>query len=316
MATQTTQTAKTIGFIGTGTMGSRMAPHVANAGYPIHVFDIDTAAAQALARAHNGIVVEATARAVAAACDAVITILPANAEVRAAAMGEDGLVAGFGGAGVVIDMSSSEPWLTVALAEELAADGIQMFDAPVSGGADGAEAGTLSIMVGGADEVVAPWLDMLGTMGSNIFRTGKVGSGHAVKTLNNLLGGLNTVAAAETLMIGKRFGLDPAVIVDVLNESTGMNSATRRIMKQQVLTRKFGGGFAFDLKFKDYEIAMKLARETRTPIPLSALCFEFYEAARGFLEPGSSATAIVRWMEHVAGTELTSDATPDSTPDT
>ena len=302
---------QTIGFIGTGVMGSRMAPHVANAGYPVHVYDIDPSAAAALARAHNGIVAEVTAKAVAAACDAVITMLPAGAEVRAAAFGADGLVEGFAPGKVLIDMSSSEPWLTVALAEELAERGIAMFDAPVSGGAAGAEAGTLSIMVGGEDDIVAPWLGMLETMAGHVFRTGKVGSGHAIKTLNNLLSGLNTVAAAETLLIGKRFGLDPAIMVDVFNESTGMNSATKRNMKQQVLTRKFGGGFSFDLKFKDYEIAMKLARKTRTPVPLSGLCFELYEAARGFLEPGCSATAIVRWMEHIAGTELTSDTIPD-----
>jgi len=126
-----------------------------------------------------------------------------------------------------------------------------------------------------------------------------------MKTLNNLLGGLNTVAAAETLLIGKRFGLDPEVMVDVLNVSTGMNSATKRSMKQQVLSREFGGGFSFDLKFKDYVIAMQLARETRTPVPLSGLCFELYEAARAYLEPGCSATAVVRWQEHMANTELT-----------
>lgn len=299
------QSQQTIGFIGVGVMGSRMAPHVANAGYPVHVYDIDPSAAATLARAHNGIVAEDSAMAVAAVCDAVITMLPANADVREATFGADGLAEGFAPGKVLVDMSSSEPWLTVALAQELAGRGIAMFDAPVSGGAAGAEAGTLSIMVGGEDDIVAPWLGMLETMAGHIFRTGKVGSGHAIKTLNNLLSGLNTVAAAETLLIGKRFGLDPAIMVDVFNESTGMNSATKRNMKQQVLTRKFGGGFSFDLKFKDYEIAMKLARETRTPVPLSGLCFELYEAARGFLEPGCSATAIVRWMEHIAGTELT-----------
>ena len=145
-------------------------------------------------------------------------------------------------------------------------------------------------------------------MAGNVFRTGDVGSGHALKTLNNLLSGLNTVAATEAFLIGKRFGLDPAIMVEVINQSTGMNSATVRTMKQQVLSRRFGGGFSFDLKFKDYEIAMQLARETRTPVPLSSMCFELYQAARGFVEPGASSTAIVQWMEHIAGTELTSEA--------
>ncbi len=300
---------RTIGFVGVGVMGSRMAPHVANAGFPVHIFDLDRNAADDLARAHNGIVVEDTAKAVAAVCDAVITMLPANADVRAATFGTDGLAAGFGADGerILIDMSSSEPWLTTVLAAELAEHGIRMIDSPVSGGAIGAEKGTLTLMIGGDDDVVEPCLPFLETMAGNIFRTGAVGSGHALKTLNNLLSGLNTVAATEAFLIGKRFGLDPAIMVEVINKSTGMNSATVRTMKQHVLSRQFGGGFSFDLKFKDYEIAMALARETRTPVPLSSMCFELYQAARGFVEPGASSTAIVQWMEHIAGTELTSD---------
>lgn len=300
---------RTIGFIGVGVMGSRMAPHVANAGFPVHIFDLDRKAADDLARAHNGIVVEDTAKAVAAVCDAVITMLPANADVRKATFGADGLAAGFGADGerILIDMSSSEPWLTTVLAEELARQGIRLIDSPVSGGAIGAEKGTLTLMIGGGDDVVEPCLPFLETMAGNVFRTGKIGSGHALKTLNNLLSGLNTVAATEAFLIGKRFGLDPAIMVEVINQSTGMNSATVRTMKQQVLSRRFGGGFSFDLKFKDYEIAMQLARETRTPVPLSGMCFELYQAARGFVEPGASSNAIVQWMEHIAGTELTSD---------
>ncbi len=298
---------RTIGFIGVGVMGSRMAPHIANAGFPVHIFDLDRKAADDLARAHNGIVVEDTAKAVAAACDAVITMLPANGDVRKATFGPDGLAAGFGDDGerILIDMSSSEPWLTTQLAEELGKQGIRLIDSPVSGGSIGAEKGTLTLMIGGGDDVVEPCLPFLETMAGNIFRTGKIGSGHALKTLNNLLSGLNTVAATEAMLIGKRFGLDPAIMVDVFNKSTGMNSATVRTMKQQVLSRRFGGGFSFDLKFKDYEIAMALARETRTPVPVSAMCFEFFQAARDYLEPGATSTGIVQWMEHIAGTELT-----------
>ena len=294
-----------IGFIGIGTMGSRMVPHIANAGFPVHVFDINAAAAKALAATHNGITAEASAKAVAQLCDAVITMVPAGPDVREATFGAGGLIEGFEAGKTLVEMSSSEPWLTVKLAAELAEKGIHMIDSPVSGGAGGAADGTLTLMVGGTDDVVTPCLPFLETMAGHIFRTGKVGSGHALKTLNNMLSGLNTVAAAEALLVGKRFGLDPEVMVDVLNESTGMNSATKRNMKQQVLSRKFGGGFSFDLKFKDFVIAMQLARETRTPVPLSGLCFELYEAARCYLEPGCSSTAVVRWQEHLANTELT-----------
>jgi 3-hydroxyisobutyrate dehydrogenase len=181
-----------------------------------------------------------------------------------------------------------------------------MIDSPVSGGIDGAEAGTLTLMVGGDDAVVERCLPALKPMAGHIFRTGKVGSGHAMKTLNNLLSGLNAMAAAEAFLIGTRFGLDPEIMTDVINESTGMNSATRRSLKQQVISRKFSGGFAWDLKFKDYTIAMELARRTKTPVPLSGMAFQLNEAAQIWMgdTDGKTSTEIFRWMEHLAGSEI------------
>ncbi|MHA1109082.1 MAG: NAD(P)-dependent oxidoreductase [Alphaproteobacteria bacterium] len=294
-----------IGFIGTGTMGSRMAPHLSGAGFQVHVFDIDQAAANALARAHEGITVEPSAASVAAICDHVITMLPAGKEVRAAAFGDGGLVEGFDGGGVLIDMSSSEPWLTTVLAADLAEKGVALIDAPVSGGIKGAEDATLTVMVGGADEVVLPCLPFLKAMAGHVFRTGKVGSGHALKSLNNLLSGMNMAIAAEALLIGKRFGLDPEIMVDVINQSTGVSGATMRNFKQHIFNRRFEGGFPFDLRFKDFAIAMQLARETGTPAPISGLGFQLYEAAGAWLGPDCDNTEIVRWQEHLAGAKLT-----------
>lgn len=299
-------TIKTVGFIGIGMMGSRMVPHMASAGFPVHIFDLNRPAAEATARAHNGIAVEDSARAVAEAADAVITMLPAGGDVRDSALGADGLAEGFSEGDVLVDMSSSQPWLTVELAEELAARGIAMIDSPVSGGVDGAEAGTLTLMVGGDEAVIERCLPILEPMAGNIFRTGRAGSGHALKTLNNLLSGLNTMAAAEAMLVGTRFGLDPDTMVDVISKSTGMNGAIVRTMKQQVISRKFGGGFAFDLKFKDFVIAMELARRTETPVPLSGLAFELNQVARTWMgsTEGKTSTEIVRWMEAMAGSEI------------
>ena len=299
-------TIKTLGFIGIGKMGSRMVPHIAATGIPIHVFDLNEDASKALARSHNNIVVENSAAAVAKAVDAVITMLPAGPDVNFCALGENGLVDGFSEGNMLIDMSSSQPWMTVELVGALAAKGIDMIDAPVSGGARGAEAGTLTLMIGGKDEHVERCRAVLEPMAAHIFRTGDVGSGHALKTLNNLLSGLNTVAAAEALMIGTRFGLDPEVMCNVINESTGMNSSTKRNMKEQVISRKFGGGFAWDLKFKDYKIAMELARVTETPVPFSSLGFQLYEAANTWIGDTSGKQSIewVRWYEHFVGSEI------------
>ena len=283
-----------------------MAPHIAATGIPFHIFDLNEAACRDLARAHNDIVVEESAAAVAKAADAVITMLPARTDVNSCALDADGLAEGFSEGDILIDMSSSQPWMTVELATDLAKRGIRMIDAPVSGGTRGADNGTLTLMIGGADEDVERCLPVLEPMAGHIFRTGNVGSGHALKTLNNLLSGLNTVAAAEALMIGTRFGLDPEVMCDVINESTGMNSATKRNMKQHVISRKFSGGFAWDLKFKDYKIAMELARVTQTPVPFSALGFQLYESANTWIGDTSDKQSIeyVRWYEHFAGSEI------------
>ncbi len=302
-------TIKSVGFVGMGQMGRRMAPHIANLGLPVHVYDLDPEAAHAAARSHNGIVVADSAKAVGAAADAVITMLPAGPDVNAAAIGADGLAEGFSDGDVLIDMSSSQPWMTVDLAKELGARGIQMIDAPVSGGTAGAEAGTLTLMVGGDDGVVQRCMPILEPMAAHIFRTGAVGSGHALKTLNNMLSGLNTMAAAEVMLIGKRFGLDPEVMVDVINESTGMNSAMKRTMKSQVISRKFGGGFAWDLKFKDFGIAIELARRMETPVPLSGMAYQLNQAANIWMGDthGKTSSEIVRWMEHMAKTEIRKD---------
>lgn len=299
-------TIRTVGFIGIGNMGARMVPHISKTGIPIHIYDFNEEASNTVARAHNGIVVEESAKAVAEAADAVITMLPAGPDVNSCALSADGLAEGFSKGDILIDMSSSQPWMTVELAQELADRGISMIDSPVSGGTKGADGGTLTLMIGGDDAIVERCMPVLEPMAKHIFRTGKVGSGHALKTLNNMLSGINTMAAAEVMLVGTKFGLDPEVMVDVINESTGMNGAMKRTMKEQVISRKFGGGFAWDLKFKDFVIAMELARKTGTPIPLCGTAFQLNEAANNWIEDstGKTSSEIVRWMEHMAGIEI------------
>ncbi len=299
-------TVKTVGFVGIGNMGTRMVPHIARTGIPVHIYDLNEDASNAVARAHNGIVVENSAKDVAEATDAVITMLPAGPDVNSCALSPNGLAEGFSRGDILIDMSSSQPWLTVELAEDLAERGISMIDSPVSGGTTGADAGTLTLMIGGDDTIVERCMPVLEPMAKHIFRTGKVGSGHALKTLNNMLSGINTMAATEVLLVGTKFGLDPEVMVDVINQSTGMNGAMQRTMKQQVISRKFGGGFAWDLKFKDFVIAMELARKTGTPIPLCGTAFQLNEAANNWItdSTGKTSSEIDRWMEHMAGIEL------------
>ncbi|MEE2968911.1 MAG: NAD(P)-dependent oxidoreductase [Pseudomonadota bacterium] len=292
-----------VGFIGIGTMGRPMAACIAEAQMELHIYDIDPSAASAFADEYAATVHDTPAK-LAQACDIAITMVPTGADVREVALGNDGLADAFAGDGILIDMSSSEPAGTEALAAELAGRGVRMIDAPVSGGRAKAVDGTLTLIVGGDDAVIDQCQSVLEAMGNNIFRTGRVGSGHAIKAINNLMNAAGLLVGGEALLIGKRFGLDPDIIVDVINASTGMNHATVNKFKQRVFSRSFDSGFSLDLMIKDLDIALGLARDTRTPVPYAAHCREIWAAAGLNLEDGRDHTEIVRWLEQTSGAEL------------
>ena len=165
---------------------------------------------------------------------------------------------------LLLDTSSSEPWLTEATGRLLAAAGVAMVDAPVSGAQWGAKAAELVFMCGGADgdlERVRPLLDV---MGKAVFHLGPLGAGHAMKCLNNLVTSMNLLAVTEGLAIGKRYGLDPSAMVDVLDRSTGMSWVSQTHMRQRVISRSFDDPFKLALMLKDIGIAMQLATQRRT----------------------------------------------------
>lgn len=288
-----------VGFVGLGNMGGPMAARLAAAGHALRLCDADEGRARAAAARTGGQV--ATPADVAAGCDAVITILPTSRDVAAAvdAMGQN-LASG----SVLVEMSSGLPSATQALAASLGQRGVAVVDAPVSGGVARARTGELAIMVGGADETVARVAPLLGAMGKDILRTGPIGSAHAMKALNNLVSAAGFLAGIEALLIGRRFGLDPGLMVDVLNASTGVNNSTQRKFRQFVLSRKFDSGFGLDLMVKDLATALSVAHETRTPAPFSAQCRELWAAAAALLGPGQDHTAMAEFSEKLAGTKL------------
>ncbi|HEY6496732.1 MAG TPA: NAD(P)-dependent oxidoreductase [Trebonia sp.] len=257
----------TVGFVGVGTMGRLMAANLAAAGVPLVVRDSDPAAQQRFIDANGGAPGDAPGDF--AAASVVVTMLPDGKAVREAVLGwRGGIASALAGGAVVLDMSSSEPTGTQQLAADLAPAGIRVIDAPVSGGIARAETGTLSLMVGGTDEdafaVVKPVLEVLG---ERIFRTGPIGSGHAMKALNNFLGATAYSAAAEALAVGKEFGLDPAVMLDVINTSTGRSFNSEVVFKNDVITGRYGTGFALGLLAKDVGIAAGLAESVGVDAP-------------------------------------------------
>ncbi len=297
-----------VGFVGLGTMGRPMAARLLGAGHALTLYDARRAAVDSFVAQCGGTAAGSLAD-VARRSEAVITMLPNGNVVRRVVVGEpasgDCLLRALPTGAVLIDMSSSSPTATQALGEQLAAHGIDMLDAPVSGGVTRAAAGELSIMMGGAPTVVARWRPLLAPLGGQIFTTGPLGSGHALKALNNLVSAAGLLAAAEALLIGRRFGLDPDMMIDVLNASTGRNNSTENKFKQFVFSRRFASGFSLDLMVKDLATALELADATGTPAPLSAACRQLWVSAQTELEAGADHTAVVQWLERRAHALLT-----------
>ncbi len=299
-----------VGFIGMGVMGAPMAGHLARAGYSLAVHDIDRLKVDEVAAEHPGVRVAATPKTVAEASDIVITMLPSGKYVREVALGDAGLIQGFARGSLLLDTSSCEPWLTVETAATLAQVGVDLVDAPVSGAQAGAQAAELVFMVGGRQGPVARVMPLLDVMGKQAFHLGPVGAGHAMKCINNLITALTFMATAEGLTIGRRFGLDPDIMTDVLNVSTGMSWISRTHIKQRVTNRKFDDPFKLELMVKDIGIALELATREELSLPLSDLGRRLWTAAQSYSPEGASISDMVRWVEHMTGTEITPVAAP------
>lgn len=295
-----------IGLVGLGRMGLPMAGSLARAGYRVAVHDLS---GDAIRRARDaGAEAPGLLKAIAERCEAVITMLPDGKTVREVALGVgktgDSLLAGFAPGGILIDMSSSSPVGTRELGARLGERGVAMLDAPVSGGVRKAADATLSIMVGGDAQIVARCRPLLEAMGKQIFLTGPLGSGHAMKALNNYVSAAGLTAAAEAVLAGQRFGLDARNVVDILNASTGMNNSTLNKFHQFILSRTFSSGFSLDLMVKDLKTALEVAHATGSPVPFGEACVEAWSEAQSVLGRGADHTAVVRYWEQMCGTEL------------
>ncbi|MGZ5237443.1 MAG: NAD(P)-dependent oxidoreductase [Caldimonas sp.] len=293
-----------VGFVGLGVMGRPMASHLAAAGHQMQLFDIDPGVAEALAATLPDSRAAASPAALARASDIVVTMVPNGRVVRELVTGDDGLLHGLAAGALLLDTSSSEPWLTEQTAALLAERGVAMVDAPVSGAQWGAQAAELVFMVGGAPADLERVRPLLECMGKSVFHVGALGAGHAMKCLNNLVTAVNFLAVSEGLAIGKRYGLDPVAMVDVLNQSTGMSWISQTHIRQRVISRTFDDPFKLALMVKDIGIAMELGRATATPAPLSALAQQLWRSAALQAAPDASVSELARWVERSCGTEI------------
>jgi 3-hydroxyisobutyrate dehydrogenase-like beta-hydroxyacid dehydrogenase len=287
-----------------------MAGHLARAGYELTAHDISENALVRLLTTVPTAAVVGTPMAVAAASDIVITMLPSGLEVRETALGPQGLIHGFKPGGLLLDTSSSEPEFTKEIAAGLGKAGIGMVDAPVSGAEAGAIAAELVFMVGGDAAPVGRVTPLLEVLGRRMFHLGPVGSGHAMKSINNLITAITFLATAEGLVMGKAYGLDPAVMNDVLNESTGMSWISRMHIPQRVLSRRFDDPFKLDLMVKDINIALGLAEELKLNLPLSETARTLWRETQARVAKGGSVSELVRSLEQRTGVAITSQSFP------
>jgi len=284
-----------VGFIGIGAMGGPMVANVAKAGHDVTLYDTDTARAAKLAA-------EIGARSAAKLADladseAIVTMLPTGQIVRSVFLEADGGALGkaLKPGTLIIDMSSSEPVGTQELGAEIAKTGAVLVDAPVSGGVARAVSGELTIMIGGDDkQAIERSKPLLLSMGQRLFDTGPLGSGHAMKALNNFAAAAAYTATAEAMLIGKRFGLDQATMIDIMDVSTGKNFHTQHTMKEHVVGEKYATGFAVGLLAKDVKIAADLGKAMGLDAPVSRLVSDRWADARDHLGPTKDNSEAIR----------------------
>jgi 3-hydroxyisobutyrate dehydrogenase-like beta-hydroxyacid dehydrogenase len=288
-----------VGFVGIGNMGEPMCRHLSERGYGLLVYDADP---EALSRLQETPAEPAASpEALARGADVVLLSLPNSDVVEEVIFGEDGLKDGLSPGKALIDTSSSRPSSTRGLSKRLAAEGIEMLDAPVSGGVLRAREGTLSVMVGGKRAVYEEYREILESFGDKIFYVGDHGAGHLVKALNNLLSATTLASAAEAALLARRAGVAPDTFVEVINASNGRSYSTEVKFPRYILERTFDDGFALALMRKDLKIALEAAAEMEFPMPIGSALAQIWELALAHGYGPQNHTAIYAFLEDLLG---------------
>ncbi|OTG87088.1 hypothetical protein B9T31_05645 [Acinetobacter sp. ANC 4558] len=293
--------SEVIGFIGLGMMGLPMVQQINKHGYKIYVSDLDHAKVDK-ALSFDGIEQLDLNRL--HQIDILITMLPNSNIVEKALLGDedrDGVCAQLRENTVIIDMSSSEPLRSRALAKTLSLKGFQYLDAPVSGGVKKAVSGEITIMVGGPRQLFNEHIALLKSMGSKIIYVGTSGSGHAAKALNNYVSAAAMTATIEALKVAEKFGIDPDIMTDVLNSSSGKTNASENKIKQFVLNETYASGFSLILMNKDLNIAKNLTENLQFNLPLSDAVFKFWNTSAKECQANVDHTEIYKKIGNLDG---------------
>jgi 3-hydroxyisobutyrate dehydrogenase len=287
-----------VGFIGIGKMGSPMAGRIAAHGYPLHIYDASNAAIEAFCGRVASAQASKTLADIGKNCGVVILMLPDSGVVKQVLFGgKEGLAAHASRGSIVIDMGSSDPFITREIGPKLKEAGVEFIDAPVSGGVKRAIDGSLAIMVGGDGRMIERVKPLLSTMGKSIIETGMLGSGHAMKALNNYVSAAGLLAACEALKVGADFGISPEKAIAVLNASTGKNNSTENKMMQFVVSALFNSGFSLGLMRKDIRIATELAENLGCRTLLGEALLRSWADAEEKLGSNADHTEIFRMLD-------------------
>jgi 3-hydroxyisobutyrate dehydrogenase-like beta-hydroxyacid dehydrogenase len=300
-----------IGLIGLGNIGGRIAKHLLQQGNDLVVYDVNVDVLKDFETL--GARIATSPSALAEVSKYVITVLPNSQIVKKVVLGEHGLISSLKPGSVVIDMTTSVPNVTKEIGEVLKSKGIEMLDAPISGGIKKAGEGTLSIMVGGEDLTFNEVLPILSKIGTNIIHVGELGSGHTIKALNNLICASNLLINAEALAVGVKMGLDPQKMLQVINSSSGRSQTSEVKFPEQVLNGKFEVGFTIDLMCKDVSIAMDMAKDKNMPMFVSSSVSEMWEYAVAKGGGGMDHTAIVKFVEEMGDLQIRSNPISQNT---
>ncbi|VVO08374.1 3-hydroxyisobutyrate dehydrogenase [Pseudomonas fluorescens] len=286
-----------IAFIGLGNMGAPMARNLIKAGHQLNLFDLNHTVLAELAQL--GGTISTSPREAVQGTELVITMLPAAAHVRSVWLGEDGVLAGIAKGVPAVDCSTIDPQTARDVAQAAAKQGVTMADAPVSGGTGGAQAGTLTFMVGATPELFATLQPVLAQMGRNIVLCGEVGTGQIAKICNNLLLGISMVGVSEAMALGDALGIDTQVLASIINSSTGrcwsseMYNPWPGIVETAPASRGYTGGFGAELMLKDLGLATEAARKAHQPVVLGAVAEQLYQAMSQRGEGGKDFSAII-----------------------
>ncbi len=296
-----TEQIKKIGFIGLGIMGKPMALNLIKAGHKLAVFDIKPEPVEELLK--NGAEGCISAKNVAEISDLVITMLPDSPEVQDVVLGSDGILEGARPGTILVDMSSIAPAVSVEISKKAREKGVEMIDAPVSGGEPKAIEGTLSIMAGGRQEVFHKVEEILKVMGSSVVRVGGIGSGNMTKLANQIIVALNIAAMSEAMVLAEKAGVDTECVFNAIKGGLAGSTVLNAKMPM-VLDGNFRPGFRIGLHMKDLKNALETAHELSVAVPLTAMVMEIMQALKADGKAGNDHGGIIQFYEKQAGVKV------------